>query len=111
MRGSLHDRPRDPPHKECRCVACENARSSRISPGMLARAYVPEREPRGTVSTWAVGGPLIWGAPIDEGTVVFVVAWSCFKGVDAHLDAVIVAIPDPHRLRLRSTFASSLIPL
>lgn len=102
--------PRDAPHAECRCLACEQARASRISPGMLARIYVPDCSPKGHATSWAVGGPLIWGTPLQEGSIVFVVAWSCFKGVDSHLDAVVVAVPDPRRFRLRSTFASSLVP-
>lgn len=61
--------------------------------------------------TWKVGGPLEWGPHLPHDTLVFVVGWSRYERVDAHLDAVVVMRFDGQRMVLRSMFAHCLIPV
>lgn len=63
-------------------------------------------------ASWRVGGPLLWEPAVGKhGTLVLVVGWSKYAGVDAHLNAVVVTpIACTERLLLRSMHACDLTP-
>lgn len=91
-------------------------RTSKITPGLLAQIWSPTVQMGARcdfrASSWNVGGPLLWDPPVGpHGTVVLVVGWSRFDGVDAHLDAVVVIHVTPEgKLLIRSMLASWLTP-
>lgn len=113
-REQLLSGPNPCPRKLCWCITCQEWRAARITPGIAARVWAPTAEmgARQTyyAHTWEVGGPLVWGRPYVHDTLVLVVGWSRYKGVDDRFDAVVVMRFTNHKTVLRSMFAHNLVP-